>query len=293
MGLATTKTWKERILRVLVHVQQHLDDHLELGELARLACFSPWHFHRIFRGLVGESVMSHIRRLRLERAAHRLRHTDRPVIRIAMEAGYESHAAFTRAFGAQLGEAPSAFRDASRPPAVPASPVAWSVDGRVAFEPGEIEVPDGVRIWNLPERRCAFARCTGPYAGVSVAWAQLTEWARAQGTMGPNLLGLVHDDPEVTPAERLRYDACLQVGPEIEPAGDIGLQVVAGGPYAVLTHVGPYDSCEDTYRALVGAWAPTSGRELRPVPFVELYLNDPRFTAPADLRTEICLPLEP
>ena len=73
MRAITLQDYKRRLLRVLVHIQQHLDDGLELPELAGLASFSPYHFHRIFKGMVGESVKEHIRRLRLERAASQLK----------------------------------------------------------------------------------------------------------------------------------------------------------------------------------------------------------------------------
>src|SRR5580704_17212537 len=107
MRTETEQSYKQRILRVLIHIQNHLDEAMSLEDLAGIAHFSPFHFHRIFRGMVGESVKEHIRRLRLERAAHRLKFTDLPVTRIAFEAGYETHEAFTRAFGSMFGLAPS------------------------------------------------------------------------------------------------------------------------------------------------------------------------------------------
>src|SRR2546421_2579745 len=112
----TEQAYKERILKALVHIQQHLDHALSLEDLARVAHFSAYHFHRIFRGMVGESVKEHVRRLRLERAAHRLKHGDQPITSVAFEAGYETHEAFTRAFGAMFGTTPSRFRELRRPP---------------------------------------------------------------------------------------------------------------------------------------------------------------------------------
>ena len=91
MRTVTLQDYKRRLLRVLVHIQQHLDDPLELQELAGLACFSPFHFHRIFRGMTGESVKEHVRRLRLERAAGHLKLGTAPVTQIALDAGYASH----------------------------------------------------------------------------------------------------------------------------------------------------------------------------------------------------------
>src|SRR6266853_3843414 len=104
------QSYQERVLRVLLHIQRNLDRPLELEELASVACFSPFHFHRIFRGIVGESVMEYVRRLRLEQAAQKLRFSDSPVIDVALDAGYESHEAFTRAFSARFGLSPSSFR---------------------------------------------------------------------------------------------------------------------------------------------------------------------------------------
>ena len=61
MRTATVEDYKARILRVLVYIQRHLDEDTPLEDLARVAAFSPYHFHRVFRGMVGESVKEHIR----------------------------------------------------------------------------------------------------------------------------------------------------------------------------------------------------------------------------------------
>src|SRR5262245_8958167 len=94
----TSEDYRMRMLRVLVHIQQNLDAPLPLEELAAIALFSPFHFHRIFRGLIGESVKEHVRRLRLERAAHRLRHTGQQITEIASDAGYQTIVSITRTF---------------------------------------------------------------------------------------------------------------------------------------------------------------------------------------------------
>src|SRR6516162_6475678 len=92
------QTYRERILKVQLFIQRHLDEELPLDRLARVAHFSPYHFHRIFKGLVGEGVSEYVRRLRLESAAIALKTSRRGVTRIAFEAGYGTHEAFTRAF---------------------------------------------------------------------------------------------------------------------------------------------------------------------------------------------------
>ncbi len=297
MRSQTEQDYRQRILRVLVHIQQRLDEALLLDELARVAHFSPYHFHRIFRGMVGESVKEHVRRLRLERAAQRLKTTDQKVTRIAFDAGYEAHEAFTRAFGAMFGESPSRFREIHRAVPYPASPsgVHFDPDGRVErFEPsGKGDQPMEVKIETIQPMRVAFMRHVGPYDQVGQTWNKLCAWAGPQGLIGPQtmMLGVCHDDPDVTPPDKIRYDACLTVAASVQPEGEVGVQEVEGGEYAVVIHRGPYEKLSESYARLCGNWLPNSGRELRSAPAFEVYRNSPHDTPPEDLITEIHLPL--
>src|ERR1700692_1762426 len=103
MKTSTEQDYRERIVRTLVFVQAHLGEDLDLERLASVAAFSRFHFHRIFRGLTGETVKEHVRRLRLERAARDLRRLDEAITDIAFHAGFETHESFTRAFGDMFG----------------------------------------------------------------------------------------------------------------------------------------------------------------------------------------------
>ena len=102
-----TRSFYVRAVQATIeHIAQHLDDALELEALARVACLSPYHFHRVFRGMVGETPLELARRLRLERAAWRLKDKERAVTEIAFDAGYETHEAFTRAFRVAYSTSP-------------------------------------------------------------------------------------------------------------------------------------------------------------------------------------------
>lgn len=271
----TLTSYQERMGRVLVHIQAHLDEPMPLEQLADVASFSPWHFHRIFRGMVGESVKEHVRRLRLERAAQRLKTTDRPVLDIALEAGYETHESFTRAFAAMFEESPSSFRAGVARPMASAGP------------------PLDVSIRSIGPIRIAFVRYTGPFDQVGAAWNKLMMWAGPRGLIGPGvrMLGIVLDDPEITAPEKLRYDAAMVVKDDIGASGEVGIQEIAPGEYAVALHVGPYTTLGRTYSRMCGEWLPASGRELPSAPSIEFYLNSPMMVPPEQLRTEICLPL--
>jgi AraC family transcriptional regulator len=283
MTTPTQQTYRQRILQAQLFIQEHLDEDLPLDRLARVAHFSRFHFHRVFKALVGEAVHEYVRRLRLESAAVALKATRRGVLEVALDAGYGSHEAFTRAFRQQFGVAPSAFRDGHHP-----------LDPQEANMTTTI-TPADVRIETVPPRRVAFIRHVGPFAAAEPAFQRLFIWAGRRGLFRPDtlVLGICPDDPDVTPAEKIRFDCCLTVEDLVKPEGEVGFQEVAGGDYAVATHRGPYDRLGETYRWLYGVWLPASGREPADAPPFEVYRNTPGETPPEDLLTDVYVPLEP
>lgn len=296
MRSITLQDYKRRILQVLRHVQENLDNPLSLEELAARACFSPYHFHRIFKGMVGESVKEYVRRLRLERAAGELRYGSASVIDIALAAGYESHEAFTRSFKEIFGAAPTQFRRIRREQIASASgehasPAKVIRHFRVA-KGGETM---HVELQQLKPMRVAYLRHIGPYNAVMATWDRLLTIMGKDGYLGgcPMMLGICHDDPEITPPSKIRYDACIEVDDEFQAHQGIEVQVVEGGEYARTTHTGPYNNLGKTYMEFLGQWLPRSGRELRDAPCFEVYMNDPQSTAPEELLTDIYAPLAP
>jgi len=287
----TKHDYQERMLRVLVHIRENFDDDLSLDEIAAVAHFSPFHFHRIFRGMVGESLRAHVRRLKLERAASRLRTSDDTILRIALGAGFESHAAFSRAFKVQLGLTPSQWREK------PHSGLAETDLAELLsqnWRNDKMNKKFEVKIVTEDEVRVAFVRHTGPYELCSTAWSKLCTQLGAEGRLGGDnrFIGLSYDDPEVTPADKVRYDACVTVDEGFEPSGEVGLQVLPGGSFARCTHFGPYEDLKHTYGKLMGQWLPKSNRRFKLDPTREVYFNDPESTEPEDLVTDIFLPLE-
>ena len=98
------------IEEVMRYIRRHISEPLDRETLAAVAGFSVPHFHRVFTAHVGESAISYIRRLRLERAARKLRMGAVDITEIALAAGYDTHAAFGKAFKQQFGLTPSEFR---------------------------------------------------------------------------------------------------------------------------------------------------------------------------------------
>ncbi len=280
----TLQDYHERLNRVLTFIDRHRGEELTLDRLAGVACLSPCHFHRIFRAMVGEPLGQHVQRVRLETAVVQLQTSDRSVLEIALDAGYESAAAFARAFEQRFGVPPSHCRRAHR----------FELQVRAAHfrEMNATMITPEIR--TRPDTRVAFVRHIGPYHGVGAAWGKVCAFAGRHGLVGPRhqCLGLSHDDPKITADDQLRYDACITLDREVAPEGEVGVQTVPGGRYAVFLHRGPYENFHSTYDAIFGDWLPRSGEQLRDTSGFELYLNSPDSTPPADLRTEIWVPLQ-
>ncbi len=285
----TRQHYEERILRVQLYIHRHLDDPLPLNELASVACFSPYHFHRIFKGMTGESVKEHVRRLRLERAAQELRYTTRPVIQIALDAGYQAHESFTRAFSNMFGASPKQFRDNLQSASVAQSDRAFTY--RIIRQKGD---DMEVKIKEFQAITVAFIRHMGPYEQCGLAWEKLCSNPSVQKKMRPDseFIGICYDDPDVTDSNNVRMDVCMTVGDDFVSGEGVDKQQIDSGDYAVLIHHGSYDGLHDSYRWLYGEWLPGSGREAQLRPSLEIYHNSPENTAPEDLVTEIRVPLK-
>ncbi len=285
--------------RVIEHAAAHLDEAVALDRLAAEACLSPFHFHRVFRGIVGETPLELIRRLRLERAAHRLVHSDQPITAIAYDAGYETHEAFTRAFRASYATSPTGFRQQKHPRIELAAPcgVHYDAEGSIQqFIPRDFGGRSmDVAIKNFPELRVAAVRHIGPYLQINQAFERLGQIAGGAGLIGlahTQMLGIFHDDPDSTPADQLRSDAGITVSPDAPLPEGLAEHRVPAGSYASTIHVGPYEQLADTWARLMGEWLPASGRRIRAdTPSYEVYLNSPMTVPKDELRTEIRIPV--
>ena len=294
----TRSFYLDAILRVVDHLVRHLDDAIELESLGALAGLSSFHFHRVFRGMVGETPVELQRRLRLERAAYALATTDTPVTRIAFSAGYEAHEAFTRAFRAHFGSSPSAFR---RAPAARAWLAASSgihfdtSDVRAAFIPrdqhgGHMQID----IVQLPAIRLATVTHIGPYNQISSAFERLSQVAGPAGLFaqpGALFLGVYHNDPDTDAPEALRSEAAVSVGPDTPIPAALQEMAVAGGRYAKTTHIGGFEHLGDAWSRFVGEALPASGHVTADGPALEVYRSDMRSTPMAEWQTDLMVPL--
>lgn len=287
-----------------------LDTALDLGALADAAGLSTFHFHRMFRGLAGETPLDMHRRLRLERAATQLLETDDPIIQIAFDAGFETHEAFSRLFRTTYGCPPSRFRQSRNPEAAGTystfKPLLSSRTGVHFTTPvasiGSLLAPlfilstdqlMDVDIIELPQQRIATLAHNGPYNRISEAFAKLGDIAGPAGLFGAEsaMLAIYYDDPETTPVEELRSDAALTVGSGRQLPSALTEKTLPAGKYARSMHVGSYEGIGDAWIRFLGRWLPQSGHAIGSGVCFERYLNTPMHVPTEQLRTELYIHL--
>ena len=280
MKKITKDDYIQSVCKVILYIEQNYNRELTLEELSKVVSFSKYHFHRIFKSIVGVSLGEYIRTVRLQSTTLQFK-TNLKITQIAMNSGYETNASFSKAFKKHFGMTPKEFSQKEK-----------VKKGLKMLKPKFVELND---------MEILYVRKTGEYVKSSVhAWETLMGFAyqnkikNKKNLMGKEamMFGIGHDNPNVTDIDKLRYDACITWDDKtVRPSGEVLNKVIDGGKYAMFLHKGSYENLKNTYDE-VGDWIVESGVELRDVPMFEKYLNrDPRRTKPENLKTEIYLPI--
>ena len=294
----TRKEYARRLDLSLRYIDAHLGDDIPLARLAEAACFSPYHFHRLFTAMVGEPPAEYVRRLRLEKAAVRLvNEPAAPVTDIALACGFSTPSLFSRLFRARFGSSPTEWRQSGGGKRKNGQQV--RKDGKDGRRRPDYRVPDRreiperrsgpmrmpkVRIEDVPPLRVAYVKHMKGYedsAGIGEAFETLFCWAGPRGFMGPEarVLGVSLDSPDVTPKDKCRYCACVVVNDRAEPDGRVGVMTLRSGKYAVGRFSGGADIFRKAYAAMFGEWLPGSGWQPDDAPAFESYVGEPSGTA--------------
>jgi len=311
-----------RINRVIDHIDAHLGAELTLDQLADVACFSRFHFHRIFSAMVGETVTDYLKRIRLQNAASRLVNNPRDsVTDIAMACGFSSPSVFARAFKERFGVSASAWRAAggrapieSRPGAAGARASNTGQADRTAGEArdgGLLHLHEhlsddrrkimavkaqSIEVKDLPELHVAYVRHIGPYNRVGEAFGKLMRWAGPRGLLRfpeTKSLAIYRDSPETTEEAKLRSDACITVPEGTKVDGEVGLMRIPGGKFAVGRFEIAGDQFGEAWNVLMGGWLPGSGYQPDDRMCYELYLNDHEQHPQKKFIIDICEPVKP
>jgi len=318
-------TYFGRVNRAIDFIESNLDRNITLEELAEVANFPRFHFHRIFSAATGETLFQFIQRVRLERAASLLlQDTDRPITDIALDYGFSSSAVFARSFKNNFGMSASKWRDGGyiefskqrkmvsnnsetlrkygeESPAFlvylerTTSVLKWRIQSK-----GERPMESNVEVREINDIHVAYIRYVGPYAGdenlFEGLFERLIKWAAPRGLFTPpdtKILSIYHDDPKITDDEKLRTSVCVTVPENTIVDGEIGKTVVKGGKYAVGRFELNADQYGEAWGAMYQGWLPESGFQPDDEPPFELYLNNPKEHPEGKCIVEIWISVKP
>ncbi|NVM23532.1 MAG: AraC family transcriptional regulator [Desulfobacterales bacterium] len=281
----TMRDYQRRICQATDYIRQHLRENPSLDDIAHAASFSKFHFHRVFHALVGETVGQFTRRLRLEKAANWLifnKHYD--ITSIAMELGFSSSQNFARAFQKHFGQSPSKFRQLypnhrsinSKDQNLAPWPPVFDVDS-IEWANPSTATSKNIKVKEMPELHVAYVRYIG-WSGpedTRQAFERLLQWVSPRGLMeSGTFISAYWDNPYITPRDNLRLDACITVPKDTETSGEIRLQTLPRGTYAMYHCTIRADEFTETWAELILKWLPGIGYNMSGVPIYEIYHNN-------------------
>ena len=276
----------ERTNAAIDYIIRNLDGELKLEKVAEVACFSPFHFHRVFRSLLGETLNQFVKRQRLERALYLMSHSPgRSLTEISLECGFSSSSDFSRSFKSRYGTAPSAFdldhfRE-SRRQEFEATMASYENGPDLTRLPAGVN-PDGFKVTmrDLPARTVAYIRVLDPYQSMAVmeACKRLVDWAERRGLADGAWLGYMWEDPEIVALEDCRYDVALVVDESrfrFRPEGEIGRFEFPPMQVADVAIRGDIQLEQRALDWLFGTWLPRSGYVPDDQPAFEAWVGRP------------------
>jgi len=281
--------YRARIQNALEFIEQHLSSNFTVTDVARAAHFSEYHFHRLFPAFIGESIHQYVRTRRLEKAAIRLR--ENPGIRLldlALDVGFETHSAFTRAFKQHFSMSPSQFRKSVWPSKTGHHPhFVTTATNSLTLE---------YSIQSLPQLFLAYKIAHGTSSGqFFVDQRPDQEFISLVQQSKRGFYGVVSAFPASPqslndPTAEVYYGG-LFTNPKLSLWSKQNLLIPAGD-WAVFHHKGAYDYLHQSWNQIYRAWLSNADYVVRDTLPFEIYLNNPQQTDATELLTQIWLPIK-
>lgn len=302
------KKYKVRIDRVIQYIEANLANNISLTEVAKISHFSAYHFHRIFTGIVGETVNDYIVRRRLERAVKLLVFkTELSVTQIALDNGFSSSANFSKAIKLHFGFSPSEIRNPDK--------VKNSKIGKISskygkdFKPSDLypvritsevmsktnleDTNMSIEVRELEGQRVCTLVSERGYEPVAIyqTWDKLIDWAVCSGIKQEEQkrFAFAFDNPTVTPVDKCRYTASIVIGEDVQVKSPFSLSEIPKGKYAVLYYKGNPEETIQAQLSIYSDWLPNSGFEPDDFPMLERYLNDARIDGYVEMEIHVKL----
>ena len=277
------ESYQDKFNEVLKYIHLNMDEPLDLDVLSQIALVSKYHFHRMIKIYLGESLGAYITRIRIEKGARLLKYSSNSISQIAYKIGYETPTSFTKGFKKQFGVSPSKYRK----------------EPNHSFEivKNKKQKTDFCLIQKLEsfESTLILTNQSKGRSGsdaVQEVWADLMSFAQNKKLLSrqTKMYSIHWDDPSVTKKHNLRYDACISVDiPFVHPAFPI--KKLEGGRYMTFVYQGDYNYLGDVYDQIFHDYILKQNIRLRDAPLFDQFLNDVFSTSPKDLLTKIFVPI--
>ena len=286
--LSTPTLHWARIGRARRFIRDHAAEPLTLERIAAAAATSPYHFARLFRALTGETVFTHVSRVRLRRAAGLLLKPGCTVTQVAVAVGYETAPSFNKLFRRMLGVTPTEYRARS---AVDRAPLLERLDDPDTTPAGGLDLRLEPEIQDHPPSRFLCVRRRGLCPEEApVAWAEFHRVAGRLRVSGAQHVGASYDDTGPIRERMHRYEAGISVPAATPLPRGLTAGTLPGGRYAVFRYRGSYAHIGRAFDLLIRGWVAATEATLRSAPCLEIYLDGPGWPD-AERRTDLCLPV--
>ncbi|MBI5540210.1 MAG: AraC family transcriptional regulator [Bacteroidia bacterium] len=261
----------ERVAKVVRHIEHNIDKEMPLEELASIACFSPFHFQRIFKEFIQETPKQFIKRLRLDESAHVIAlYPEKSMIEVAIQCGFKSAIVFSRAFKDYYKISPDNFRKSSelekiRICQIPnngrkqlGNPDAYFINSNKKLEFSDFKV----EIIKRPEKKFIYLQTSlDDISLILESFKKIYRWADVRGLLTPDteIFGSMKDYPLYTPLDKCRFLTCISVETEPEVSGLICYSELPPTTYSCFTATGGITDMIKAVTYWSNIWLPESG----------------------------------
>jgi AraC family transcriptional regulator len=277
------------------HINLNLDNKLPLDRLAEVACFSSFHFIRVFEKLMGETPQQYTIRKRMERAGFYLLKGEMSITDIALSVAYGTPSSFCKVFKAHFGLSPRQFQDTI--PIEQYQKTHHPFLGKIGKPKKSLSLLIPI-IRILPSINIICLENRGVIDGFFLSTNLISfDYFRKQ-IERHGLKDLIKNSVSVYPNRPMCIDDSNVtdfVGAIIERNPDVSntfrYMTLPRGRYAIFKHYGSYDFIGQTWNQAYRNWLPKSGRCLRDVPPIEIHLDTPDIPNDLQLKAYLLVPI--
>lgn len=285
-------TQLERYKKLLNYLDEKFKEEINIEKVELVSHYSYRNINRIFEALHHQTIGKYVKRIRLEKAAQYLKHTEMGISEIAYEAGFEDRSVFSKAFKKKFNCSPVAFRNSNES-------IRTIIRQSLEIQEGTERQKLKFEIAYLPDFEFLSLEHRGLYNDVSAikkSWKQLLDYALKKEILLDSSFFMteIQDDNEISDSLNFRYNLGIRLNKPItfEPDGLFRVKKHKRQKYAKFLHKGAYETSKDTYNEIYAFWMLEVNLELKDLPTIEIYLNNDEDTPSEELLTEIYIPVK-